>query len=531
MRTNFIFSVLVYVAWAAGLVGQQEPPPVSPFAPPPSAVPPPPAAPPIEPARSTQAETVERAGRDLRNSKEEVRLGAAKLLGKYKTPRSVTFLAASLDDASVRVRRAVVISFSEFLMTGIFVGDRSYMEKFLSKLGDPDVEVRRQVSQMLPRLSYGLFRSNLQIVEVGGRKVYRSVPYRLPSALTMIAQRAFLDEDPIVRQNMLRYFYALRIPLPPLTLERLLGDEDRGVRMAALDRVASLTPHDSVFRKLRELAKHEDAGVRQKVVSIARSTSHSSSRDILRIMRDDEDPYVMTMAVTSLARLGEPQSDATVAKVRAFLMGTSSATNQVISIIYAISAFRSHQARETFRTLTEHDSPKIRRVAWQRYLNYGNGWSNPDLWLTALEDRDKRTRESIMSLVTSRAGSFNSKVMTALVESPHDDVRRFAANCLALVPPAVSEEFRFDLLIDEKVEVRAAALRTVGIQRPQNWLVIMERSLRDKELLIQRVALQSLLSDPARGIPVLVKFLQRNEGKPISTVIRVELANRNVVVP
>ena len=202
MRTKTtVFFMLVHAAFAAGLLGQAspfpaapplvpEPPPVPNLAAPPIIKP----APPPESGRSSQAETVERAGRDLKNPKEEVRLGAAKLLGKYKTPRSVTFLAASLDDASVRVRRAVVISFSEFLMDGIFVGDRSFMEKFLSKLGDPDVEVRRQVSQMLPRLSYGLFRSSLQIVEIGGRKVYRSTSYRLPAALAMIAQRAFLDE-------------------------------------------------------------------------------------------------------------------------------------------------------------------------------------------------------------------------------------------------------------------------------------------------------------------------------------------------
>jgi len=527
MRANLIFSMLVYVAWAAGLPGQRQISPGSPELPPSPVQ----SLPSLESSRSTKVETVERAGRDLRDPKEEIRLGAAKLLGKYKTPQSLTFLAGSLDDTSIRVRRAAIISFSEFLMDGVFVGNRSFMEKFLSKIGDPDVEVRRQVSQMLPRLSYGLFRSSFQVVEIGGRKVYRSAPYVLPSALATVAQRAFLDEDPIVRQNMLRYYYALRIPLPPLTLERLLGDEDRSVRMAALDRVSTLAPHDSVFRKLRELADHDDVGVRQKVASIARSTSHSSSRVILRSMRDDEDPYVMSMAVTSLARLGERQPDVMVAKVRDFLMGTTSASNQVISIVYAISAFGSSQARKTFRALTEHDSPKVRRVAWQRFLNYDNGWTNPDLWLPALEDRDKGTRKTITSVVTSRAGSFTPKVMTALVDSPYADVRRFAANCLALAPPAVSEEFRFDLLIDEKVEVRVAALRAVGTRRPTNWAAIMERSLLDEEFPIQRVALESLINDPARGIPVLVKFVQQHGGKPISAAIRAELANRNVVVP
>ncbi|MGE4550825.1 MAG: HEAT repeat domain-containing protein, partial [Opitutales bacterium] len=405
------------------------------------------------------------------------------------------------------------------------------LEKFVSKLVDPDVEIRRQVSEMLPRLSYGLFRSNMQIVEINGRKVYRSVAQSLSPAIASIAQRSFLDSDPIVRQNMLKYFYTLRISIPPLTLERLLGDEDRGVRMAALDRVTSLPPHNAVFLKLRELASHEDAGVRQKVASIARSSSHPLARQILRSLRNDKDPYVMALAVISLARLGEVQPDAMVAKVREFLLGTTSTSNQVVSLVYSISAFKRDQARETFRALTEHDSSNIRRIGWERYLNYDNAMSQPKLWLPALDDRNKNIRESIASLVLSRAGAFTSQVMNALTESPHDDVRRFAANCLTLVPASVSEEFAFDLLIDEKLEVRAAAIKSIGIRRPKNWEVIMERSLLDDHFIIQRTALEALLNAPAQGVPLLVSFAQKNANSPITGAIRVALARRNIVIP
>jgi HEAT repeat protein len=522
MRPTVLFPCLASLVLSGNLLAQQQVEPVA-------------------PERASQTETIERAGRDLRDPKEEVRLGAAKLLGKYKTLRSMTLLAGSpagasgtawgLNDPSVRVRRAVVVSFSEFLMSGIYANNRSLLERFLEKLADPDIEVRRQVSEMLPGLGSGLFRSNYQVVEINGQRVFRSTPYALPPKLATIVQRAFQDEDPIVRQTMLKYFYVLRIPLPPLTLERLLGDEDRGVRMAALDRVTMLPPHDAVFRKLREMTKHEDVGVRQKVASIARSSSHRTSRDILRSLRDDEDPYVMTLAVTSLARLGEPQPDAMVEKVREFLMGTSSTSNQVVSLVYAVSAFGSHQSQIIFRALTEHDAPKIRRIAWQRFLGYDNGWSNPKLWLPALQDRDRKTRETITSIVVSRARTFDSKTMTALVGNSYVDVRRFAADCLALVTPKVADEFRFDLLIDEKTEVRAAALRSVGIRRPSNWLLILERSLLDEESMIQRVALEYLLNDRAQGIPALIKFSRKHPRNPITARIRVELASRNVLIP
>ena len=120
--------------------------------------------------------------------------------------------------------------------------------------------------------------------------------------------------------------------------------------------------------------------------------------------------------------------------------------------------------------------------------------------------------------------------MTALIESSYTDVRRFAAKCLALVSPALAQEFLFDLLIDEKVEVRAEALRSAGIRQPPQWIVIMERSLQDEELLIQRIALESLLND-RKGIPVLLKFVQKNPSHLLCAIIRAEFASRNFVVP
>jgi len=95
----------------------------------------------------------------------------------------------------------------------------------------------------------------------------------------------------------------------------------------------------------------------------------------------------------------------------------------------------------------------------------------------------------------------------------------------------VADEFRFDLLIDEKTEVRAAALRSVGIRRPSNWLLILERSLLDEESMIQRVALEYLLNDRAQGIPALIKFSRKHPRNPITARIRVELASRNVLIP
>ena len=71
-------------------------------------------------------------------------MGAAKLLGKYRTSRSSLFLIGALDDPSAIVRRAAMVSLSEHASYGFVVYDKPLVEKSVFKLGDPDVEVRRK---------------------------------------------------------------------------------------------------------------------------------------------------------------------------------------------------------------------------------------------------------------------------------------------------------------------------------------------------------------------------------------------------
>ena len=51
---------------------------------------------PTKPVRSSTQETINQAGRDLRHVEENVRSGAARLLGKYPSPASAAYLTFAL---------------------------------------------------------------------------------------------------------------------------------------------------------------------------------------------------------------------------------------------------------------------------------------------------------------------------------------------------------------------------------------------------------------------------------------------------
>ena len=118
--------------------------------------------------------------------------------------------------------------------------------------------------------------------------------------------------------------------------------------------------------------------------------------------------------------------------------------------------------------------------------------------------------------------------MGALVESSHQDVRKFLAESLANAESLAFDEYGFDLLIDEDPNVRAATIRSFGALREPGWLRIMERSLLDDEYVIQRAAMEALIAEPVRGISILKKYLSQNPASRISSMIRIELQRAGI---
>ena len=134
----------------------------------------------------------------------------------------------------------------------------------------------------------------------------------------------------------------------------------------------------------------------------------------------------------------------------------------------------------------------------------------------------------MLNTLRGRIKPIDKTTMGALVESSHQDVRKFLAESLANAESLAFDEYGFDLLIDEDPNVRAATIRSIGARRGPGWLRIMERSLLDDEYVIQRAAMEALIAEPVRGISVLKKYLSQNPTSRISSMIRIELQRAGI---
>ena len=478
----------------------------------------------VVPKRSSIAETIERAGKDLTNSEIGRRVGAAKLLGKYRSSGTSVLLVGALDDESPLVRRAAMVSLAEHASNGTVVYDKSLVEKIYSKLGDPDVEVRREVSAMIPRIIPVMMRSGMEVVEINGRRVYRSVQSKMRSDLFDMTQRAFLDDDAIVRQNILKYHTYLGVPLPTSSLEKLLSDSDHGVLLTALSRISSSASQANIVRRVKKLSKHSDKGIRLKVVSVARDVNryHTDYRGILRDMTGDSDPEVLSMAAVELARFGERVPQQIVEKIRIFLLSVDGLSTQVSTILYAVSAL-GVDGVSVYRSLTEHSSSKIRTIAWQRFISLSDGWKDSSLWMPAMQDRDKAVRTAVLNVLQGRTNDLTEAELSKLVNNKFSDVRIFAAQALLNAKQDAVDSVGFDLLIDEDTIVRSTTIRAMSARKVPGWVTILSRSLLDDDYVIQRAAMDGLLEDKEKGVPALIKYVTKYPQTRISNLARNEL--------
>ena len=479
---------------------------------------------PIPPVRTSQSQTIQKAGEDLRQGEEGVRIGAAKLLGKYPGTTSSILLVGALDDSSALVRRASIVSLAEHSSNGYPLFDRSLLEKVFSKIADQDVEVRREVSAMIPRLVGGLMRAKMEMIEINGRKVYQSLPASLRPDLYALALEALLDEDAIVRQNLLKYYQYLRISMPVSTFVKLLNDSDQGVLLTALSRVSSNARDSQIIGRIEELALHPSRGIRLKVVDVARDCNRYDSRyrGVLRTMTEDSDLEVASMAAVELARLGERLPSPVLEKIKSYLLNARGMTAQVTTILYAISAM-GQDGVEIYRVLTDHSSSRMRTVAWQRLMGLTSGWKDPSLWLAAMKDKDKGVREAVLNNLRGRVGVLSLEQMRALVTSSYSNVRIFAGQCLMTASAESVQEFGFELLIDENEVVRSTTIRAMGVRKSPGWLKVMARSLLDDHYAVQRAAMDSLITDRKDGVPVLLEHVAKYPTNQINSLVRAEL--------
>ena len=474
---------------------------------------------PIRTDQSQQQATIDRALVDLQSGNPEIRKGAVMLLGKYEATEAKNGVLGALSDMDGAVRFAAVVSVLE---------RRSFdsvteVEAVMHALDDTEVDIRRSVSTSIGRLAGTRSQIlNRQSILVNRGLVGQSLMLPIPIQLKIV--NAFLDTDVVVRRNMISRYNYLGINIPQEIFVRLLQDEDLEVRSLVLPLAARHLEFPLFVEKAAVVADDESPILRLSLIRELYPRSALKPIQLLEKLTQDSDPEVATSAELQLFN-NAPHLQLYKALVERFNRGELNA-NQSERLVQLVERLMETEERDRFLLqFLESPDEAVRVAAVRHFFQLGLVESHPDKSVAVLEDPSSNVRSQAVSYYRRYRDKVPSPDWGVWLESEFKDVRLALVRLATGLPREEAGELLFDLLLDDEIDVRAEALTMYSLLRLDGFEKMLEMTLGDESVVIQKRAVQNILQlmgEPGRA---LLEDYVKDEGAatPLSVFINSQL--------
>lgn len=458
--------------------------------------------------------TIDRSLEDLKSDNIEFRAGAVMLLGKYEASIAREAVVKALSDPHERVRRAALVSVSEWSRTA----PASAVEPVLKLLGDGDVEIRRMASSSLQNMM-----SVRQMARMTG--FGRNKPREFSASTKQVILDAFFDEDVIVRRNMLKQYSVLGFRVPAETFLKLLKDVDRQVRVTALPLASRFADSDAFLKASRHLVEDEDKAIRLRLIRETFMHDHEQSLGVLRELAQDADLEVAAEAELWIFQAtADPELFKRIFQRYRNRQLTSAQSTRMIQLAPTLR----EKVDPYLYQLIEADDSVVRLEAIRLFLDRPLKEEDSKYLLQFINDRSPNVRNQCVEYFHTNPDALDKALVEELVYSEHVDLRRFLIYFSENLPVAERNELLLELILDEDTQIRSMALGQLGRNKVEGWRKIMEASLKDPNTEIQKVAVSQLISSrDAEARIILKKYIERKPNAPLSSYIRRALMRSN----
>lgn len=444
--------------------------------------------------------TIERARQDLKSSNTEHRVGAVMLLGKYESLEARMPVVEALADPEVRVRQAALVSVGEWNRGAPFEA----VVPVLRLVGDEDVGLRRTASAAIP---------TMMAVKRSQEMIRPGTGQRLPADVEQILIAAYLDEDVIVRRNLLSHHYFLNLPVPGETFLALMDDEDGRVRLEVVGLAARFAEPKAFADKAARWIVDGDRAMR---LSLAREVANfhgMAQLELLRQLAEDEDDEIAAEAL--LGRFRQLGSRPVFLDLLKRLQDGRIKQEQAVRFIQMMR-LRREDAVAYMGKLTELQDPILRREVARLFFDLGFAPGNPEQVKSFLSDPSQEIRSVAISHLELRVNENTPELMDFMLASEYPDVRLALTQMLQESEGDKADELLLDLLLDEQTAIRLLSLREIVGRRVDGWQDILGASLEDPDFQMQRQAVELMMRYPAPAHrDSLVEYVREHPKSPL----------------
>jgi HEAT repeat protein len=479
------------------------------------------------PGHESEAETLRKCLAEVRGADVAGRRRAVMILGKYRAPLAISAVIACLRDTDVEVRRSAAVAVSEW-----DVVPQSAQAEVVRLVGDPDVQVRRVASAMLPEIVGGRFGLGDVVILSGGEQPDGGGP-RAPTGETAeVLNRALGDSDVTVRRNVLTAARYLPGALRQEALETALSDPDREVRLLAVQNFAQLRGNEPVRGEiLARLAADADSMVRREAAGALARLGEAGYAGLERLA-EDADAGVRARAVRELVQLQHP---------RGLELIERSMADEAIPLeerrgLLVYLGFYGERAKALLTRLTTDRSPLLRAEAIRGLSRLpGAAGGGPEFLVPCLTDESVDVRRTAAQgllqwcsaqRAAAAAGVWPSGADLAQLQgSPYADVRLLAVRLTLVLPPEARLDALTEACLDDDTPVRCEAILRLASLGSPAALDVVGRSLEDPEPEVAMAAVRALAMRPSdQSRQLLQAYHDRCEDARVKALVASVLA-------
>ncbi len=391
----------------------------------------------------------------LRSEKTELRIAAAKALGKLREKSVVKALVSRLEvDDSWRVRKAAVEALGS-------LGDKSAMESLLKRLEDEDQEVHYAATKALGIL---------------GAK----------SALTSLVNQ-LVDEDLGVRIATIEALGALKDRSVMEVLVEQLESNNPRIRLAAVNALGALKDRSVVSSLVNRLKVEKERSV---LITIAETLSSLGSNSVIQtLFKRTKNKELTVLVIDTLGSLG---NKSVVPKLVEYLEDKYSGVR--LAAVRALGKLRDNSVIDLIVKRLEDEDQEVRYRAAKALGKLGDK-SVVNALVSHLTDEVPRVRYAIIEALGSLGDKSVVPPLVKRVENDKDsEVRYIAVKVLGILGDNSAVEMISKLVRDhEDSGVRYAAAEALGRLGDRSVIETLDKRLMEENNSLVRIAIAKAL--------------------------------------
>ena len=200
--------------------------------------------------------------------------------------------------------------------------------------------------------------------------------------------------------------------------------------------------------------------------------------------------------------------------------------SQRTQLVQLVERLEETEARDGYLLqFLEISEEASRVVATRQFFKFDLGELYPETLATLLEDPALSVRSQVVLYYIRNRDKIQSLDLEVWLESEFKDVRVALVRLADGLPREEAADVLFDLLLDDEIDVRVEALTMYSRLRLDGFEKMLEMTLQDESIVIQKRAVLNILQlmgDPGRA---LLENSLKDEGtsSPLSLYIKSQL--------